>query len=60
MKLVLVFLSDSYLILDSISISASGPSSSLALYYLLITSTTDYYSKKNINNFILRRILYSK
>ena len=55
MELVLVSLSDSYLILNSISISTSGLSLSFALYCLLITSTTDYYSKKKYKQFYLKK-----
>ena len=59
-KPVLVLLSDSYLLLESISAGISRPSSCLISYYLLTTSTTDYYLKENVNNFNLRRLFYSK
>ena len=59
-KLVLALLSDSYLGLEAISVSASGPSSCPTLHYLLITFTINCYLKKDVNDFDLRRLFYSK
>jgi len=59
-KLVLALLSDSYLELEAISVSTSGPSSCPTLYYLLITFTINYYLKKDVNDFDLKRLFYSK
>ena len=59
-KLVLVLLSDLYLELEVISISVSGLSSCSILHCLLTTQTTNYCSKKTVNNFDLRRSFYSK
>jgi len=59
-ELVLASLSDSYLELEAISVSASRPSSCLTLYYLLTTFTTDYCLKEDVNNFDLRMLFYSK
>ena len=51
---------DSYSELEIISISVSGPSSYLISHFLLTTSTTDYCLKKNVYDFDLRRLFYSK
>ena len=59
-KLVLALLSDLYLELEAVSVSASRPCFYPTLYYLLTTSTTDYCLKEDVNNFGLRRPFYSK
>ena len=59
-KLVLVLLSDSYSKLEIILINVNRSSSYSVLYFLLTTSTTDYYFKENINKFNLRRSFYSR
>ena len=41
-ELVLVLLSDSYSLLESISVGVSGPSFCSTSYYLLTTLTTNY------------------
>ena len=58
-KPMLASLSDLYSKLETISISASGLSSSTS-HYLLTTYTTDYYLKGNVYNFGLRRPFYSR
>ena len=57
---VLASLSDLYLELEIISVNINGPSSYPTLHYLLTTYTTDYCSGKNIHNFDLRKMFYSK
>ena len=59
-KQVLASLLDSYSRLEIIFISVSGPSSYSILYFILTTSTTNYYLKKNIYNFDIRKLFYSK
>jgi len=59
-ELVLVLLSDSYLELEVILVSASGTFSCPTLHCLLTTSTTNYYLKEDVNYFNLRRLFYSK
>jgi len=59
-ELVLVSLSNLYLLLESISVSTIEPSSYPTSHHLLTTSTTDYYLKKTVNNFGLKRLFYSK
>jgi len=58
-KLVLVPPSDSYLLIESISVGVSGPSCP-TLHHLLTTLTTDYCLKNAINNFGLRKLFYSR
>ena len=50
---------DLYSELDSISV---GASSTLLVCFILSTDhlTTDYYSQEIVNNFVLRRMFYSK
>ena len=57
---MLASLSNSYLELEAISISASGLSSCPILHHLLTTYTTDYCPKEQVNNSGLRRLFYSK
>ena len=57
---MLVSLLDLYLKLGTISVSASELSLSPISYYLLTTSTINYYLKENVNYFGLRRPFYSK
>jgi len=59
-KVVLVLLSDSYLKLDTISVSASGPSFCSISHCLLTTYSINYCLKKRVNDFGLRRLFYSK
>ena len=59
-KQVLASLLDSYSKLEIIFISVSGPSSYSILYFILTTSTTNYYLKKKVNDFGLRRLFYSR
>jgi len=56
---VLVSLSNSYLLLKSILVSVSRPSSYPILQFLLATFT-DYYLEEIVNNFGLRRLFYFK
>ena len=58
-ELVLVSLSELYSKLDTISIDTSNTFLSVS-YCPLTILTTDYYFKKNVNNFNLRRLFYSK
>jgi len=46
--------------LEIISISVSRSFSYSILYFLLTTLTTDYYLKRNINNFSLLRLFLSE
>jgi len=57
---VLALLSDSYSKLEIISVSISRPSSCPTLHFLLTILTTNYYLKRNINYFGLRRLFYSR
>ena len=57
---VLVFFSESYSKLETISVSTSRLSPSSALYCLLTTYTTNYYFNSIINNFDLKMSFYSK
>jgi len=57
-ELILASLSDLYSKLEAISISR--PSSYPTLYCLLTTYITNYCSKKDVNNFDLRKSFYSK
>ena len=59
-KQVLASLLDLYSKLEIIFISVSRPSSYSTLYFILTTSTTDYYLKKKVNDFGLRRLFYSR
>jgi len=59
-KPILALLSNLYSELNIISVDASEHSSYPTLHYLLTTSTTNYYSKKFVNYFILRKIFYSR
>jgi len=59
-KLVLALLSDSYLELEAILVSVSGPSSYSTLHCLLTTFTTNYCLKEDVNYFDLRKSFYSK
>ena len=59
-ELVLVLLLNFYSELEAISVSASRLSSYLTLYYLLTTYTIDYCFNKDVNNFDLRILFYSK
>jgi len=59
-ELVLVSLSGSYSLLESILVSVSGPSSCPTLHFALTTLTTNYCPKEIVNNFGLRRLFYSK
>ena len=59
-ELVLVLLSDLYLELEMIFVSISGLSSCSTLYFLLTTSTTDYYFEKKVDNFGLRWLFYCR
>jgi len=58
-ELVLVSLSNSYLLLESISVSISRPSSYPTLQFLLATFI-DHYLKEIVDNFGLRRLFYFK
>ena len=58
--LVSVSLSNLYLELESISVSTSEPSSSLIFYYLLTTYTINYCPNQIINNFVLRKMFYTR
>jgi len=55
-----VFLSNLYLELESISVSTSEPSSSLIFYCLLTTYTINYCPNQIINNFVLRKMFYTR
>ena len=55
-EVVLASLFNSYLELDTIFVSTSGPSFYLFTDYLI----TDYYSNGSVNDFDLRRLFYSK
>jgi len=57
MEPMLVFSSESYSELDLISVGVSGPSSCPILYHLL---TTNYYLKEFVNDFVFRKIFYSR
>ena len=59
-EVVLFLLSDLYLKLDIISVSTSKLSSCPILHCLLITYSINYYLKRRVNNFGLRRLFYSK
>jgi len=59
-ELVLVLLLDLYLELESILVSASGSPLSSISHCLLFTYATNYSLKKNVNNFDLKRLFYSK
>ena len=59
-KLVLASLSNLYSELEAISISTSKLSSYPILYCLLTTYITNYCPNKNVNDFVLRKIFYSK
>ena len=59
-KQVLASLLDLYSKLEIIFISVSRPSSYSTLHFILTTSTTDYYLKKKVNDFGLRRLFYSR
>ena len=59
-EVVLSLLSDLYLELDIISVSASELSSCPISHCLLITYSINYYLKRRVNNFGLRRLFYSK
>ena len=59
-EVVLFLLSDLYLKLDIISVSTSKLSSCSISYCLLITYSINYYLKRRVNNFGLRRLFYSK
>ena len=58
-KPMLVSLLDSYSEDEEISICDSGPSSSSA-YTITDYLSTGYCSKEKINDFVLRRMFYSK
>ena len=53
-------LSDLYSELEMISVSVSMLSFCLTSHFLLTTSTTNYYFKKNIYNSNLRKLFYSR
>jgi len=57
---VLASLSELYSKLDAISIGVSGLSSYLISHHLLTISTTNYCPKKNVNDFVLKRIFYTR
>ena len=60
-ELVLVLLSNPFLLLVSISVSASGPSSCSTLYCLPTTfKLPTTVLRKNVNDFGLKRLFYSK
>ena len=56
----MALLSDLYSELEVISVGVSGPSSCLTLHHLLTIYTTNYCSKGKVNDFVLRKIFYSK
>ena len=57
-ELILVFFSDLYSELNSISKSTSRLSSSLILYCLLTTYITYYCFNEIVNNFDIKRLFY--
>ena len=57
---VLDLLSNSYSKLDAIYMDISRPSSCSTLYHLLTTYFINHCLKERVNNFGLRRLLYSK
>ena len=56
---ILVSVSDSYSEDEEISVCDSGPSSSPA-YTITNYLSTGYYPKGNVNDFVLRKMFYSK
>jgi len=60
-ELVLVLPSDLYLLLESVSVNASRPSSCLILHHLPTTFKLPLLSlRKDVNDFGLRRLFYFK